>query len=476
MGLPHRFRSVIYCVLSGWICSTSILLGADPKWESLLTTVDTAQQAVAGEWQKSGDSLSVTAAQGARFLFPASPKGEYDLRASFTRKTGQHSVGLIVTHGGHQVVFEVDAWGRNLAGFQNINGKSIQENASRRENVRLENGKKYALSVEVRKDHLRGLLDGKEIARIQTDGSELSIPDVWRMPADTQLGLVAWECDTTFHSVEVRSVSGEPLVAAKSSTTSKAAVKKTAEKTATKSPMPTTEKTSPATKAASNGKRVLIVIANHHFFYREYGEPRQELERAGFQVTVAAGRKAPCRPHEGSGQGADGGTVQPDLALSDVKVDDYDAVLFSGGWGASMYQFAFTGRYNDPNYNGDRAIKTEANRIINEFLAQDKYTCALCNAVSVLAWARVNGRSPLAGKRVCAPTRQAPPGVYNGRPGQPSCRWHPEANGARLSPAGSIGQPGSAADDVVVDGRIITGEDDISAREMGRRIVEVLSK
>lgn len=477
MATPRR---LVCGFIFGCVMSAAPILAAEPKWESLLSNVDTAKQTVAGKWQKTGDSLSVTAAQGARLWIPASPRGEYDLRTSFTRKTGQHSVGLIVAHGGHRVVFEVDAWGRHLAGFQNIKGKSIQENASRRENVRLDNGKKYLLTVEVRNDYLRGLLDGKEIARIQTDGSDLSIPDVWVMPDDAQLGLVAWESDTTFHSIEVRSVSGEAIAVASTSTPAKGAVKKTTEKAATRAPMPaaanTASKAAPATKTAPNGKRVLIVIANHHFFYREYGEPRQEFERAGFQVTVAAGRKAPCRPHEGSGQGADGGIVQPDLALSDVKVDDYDAVLFSGGWGASMYQFAFTGRYNDSNYNGDRAIKTEANRIINEFLAQDKYTCALCNAVSVLAWARVNGKSPLAGKRVCAPPRQAPPGIYNGRPGQPSCRWHPETNGARLSPAGSIGQPGSAADDVVVDGRIITGEDDISAREMGRRIIEVLSK
>lgn len=473
MATPRR---VVCGFIFGCVMSAVPILAAEPKWESLLSKVDASKQAVAGEWQKTDDSLSVTAAQGARLWFPASPKGEYDLRTSFTRKTGQHSVGLIVTHGGNRVVFEVDAWGRHLAGFQNINGKSIQENASRRENMRLDNGKKYSLTVEVRKNYLRGLLDGKEIARIQTDGRDLSIPDVWAMPDDAQLGLVAWECDTTFHSVEVRSLSGEGIAVASASPPTKTTVKKATEKAATKTPMPASEKTSPATKTATSGKRVLIVIANHHFFYREYGDPRQELERAGIKVTVAAGRKAPCRPHEGSGQGADGGIVQPDLALSDVNVDDYDAVLFSGGWGASMYQFAFTGRYNDSNYNGDRAIKTEANRIINEFLAQDKYTCALCNAVSVLAWARMNGKSPLAGKRVCAPTRQAPPGVYNGRPGQPSCRWHPETNGARLSPAGSIGQPGSAVDDVVVDGRIITGEDDISAREMGRRIVEVLSK
>jgi putative intracellular protease/amidase len=221
---------------------------------------------------------------------------------------------------------------------------------------------------------------------------------------------------------------------------------------------------------------VLIVIANHHFFYREYGDPRQELERAGFRVVVAAGRKAACRPHQGSGEGADGGVVQADLALSDVKVDDYEAVLFSGGWGASAYQFAFPGRYNDTAYNGERAVKAEANRVINDFLAKDKYVCALCNGVSVLAWARVDGKSPLAGKRVCAPSRQAPAGVYDGRPGQPSCRWHPEKNGATLSPAGSIGRPNTAEDDVLVDGRIITGEDDPSAREMGRRIVSVLTK
>jgi putative intracellular protease/amidase len=114
--------------------------------------------------------------------------------------------------------------------------------------------------------------------------------------------------------------------------------------------------------------------------------------------------------------------------------------------------------------------------LIGDFIAQDKYVCALCNGVTVLAWARVNGESPLKGKRVCAPTRQAAAGIYNGRPAQPSCRWHPEANGAILSPAGSIGRPGTAEDDVLVDGRIVTGEDDISAREMGRRIVQLLSQ
>lgn len=166
----------------------------------------------------------------------------------------------------------------------------------------------------------------------------------------------------------------------------------------------------------------------------------------------------------------------PDIALKDVKAEDYDAILFSGGWGASMYQYAFKGSYDKASYNGDASTKAVVNRLISDFVKQDKYVCALCNAVSVLAWARIDGKSPLAGKRVCAPTRQAPSGTYNGRKAQPSCRWHPEQNEAIMSPPGAVGNPNTNLDDVIVDGKIITGEDDPSAREMGRRIADVLLK
>ncbi|MBC8117165.1 MAG: DJ-1/PfpI family protein [Candidatus Saccharimonas sp.] len=463
-------------LLIAWASLFGLAVAAEPKWQPLLAEIDPAKNGVAGEWSKSGGALTVKAAQGARLSLPVAPTGEYDVRINFTRRSGRDSVGLIVVHGGRQVTFEVDGWGTHLAGFQNIGGKSFRENATRRENMSLDNGRRYTLTVEVRKDRIRGLLDDKAIAVVQSDGSDLSLSDLWVMPDKRQLGIVAWNCDTEFHSIEVRSTSGEPIVIARNSTP--AQPNAPTRPATTPAPTPPVSPANPARTTTSNaqGKRVLIVIANYHFFYREYGDPKQELERAGIQVTVAAGRKGLCRPHGGSGQGPDGGNVQADIALSDVKATDYDALLFSGGWGSSAYQFAFNGRYNEAAYNGERAVKTEANRVINEFVSQDKYVCALCNGVSVLAWARVNGKSPLAGKRVCAPVREAAAGLYNGRPAQPSCRWHPEQNGAILSPAGSIGQPGTAADDVLVDGKIITGEDDPSAREMGRRIVEVLSK
>ena len=460
MAGDHR----LHCgrMLIGLI-ATLALIGSDcladePQWESLMPQIDTAEHAVVGEWKKSDTSLSVAGQEGARLVLPASPSEEYDLRASFTRQTGVHSVGLVFLQHGHQAVFEVDAWGQHLGGFQNVDGRSIRDNVTRRENITLTNGRRYTITVQVRKGSVRGLLDDKEVCLHNTDGSDLSMHEVWSLPEPDQMGLVTWAGDTVFHTVEIRHLSGQPAKIAKADS----------------------PKSSPAMKSkqAERGndkqRRVVIVIANEDFFYREYADPRQELERAGIRVTVAAGRKATCRPHQGSGEGPGGGAVEPDLALKDVKPDDFDAILFSGGWGASSYQFAFPGRYDKPSYNGNKTIRSEANRIINEFVQQDKYVCALCNGVSVLAWARVDGKSPLEGKRVCAPVREAAAGIYNGRPAQPSCRWHPESNGAIVSPSGSIGRPGDVADDVLIDGKIITGEDDPSAREMGRKIVEVL--
>jgi putative intracellular protease/amidase len=219
---------------------------------------------------------------------------------------------------------------------------------------------------------------------------------------------------------------------------------------------------------------VLIVIANQDFFYREYHDPREELERAGIKVEVAAGRKEACRPHGNSGQQGNG-EVMPDLALSDVDASKYDAIMFSGGWGSSMYQYAFQGSYQNRAYNGDRQTKATVNRLLNQFVAQDKYIGALCHGVSVLAWARVDGKSLLAGRRSVGSPRQSPPGTYNGQRGQPLSRWNVEVNGARLTPLRSIGNPRTSADDVLVDGKLITGEDDNSARLFGQTLARLLT-
>ena len=459
----------------------AFVLSAEPEWQSLLPVIDLKQDVVVGDWKKTDRELTVAAAAGARISLPVAPQGEYDFRVSFTRNTGAHSVALIFVHGGKQASFEIDAWGSHLGGIQNIGGQDLRRNATRKQQQQLTNRKKSTMLVEVRRDQIRALLDGELIATHKTTGSDLSLVDVWRMPKTKQLGIGVWQSAATIHSIEIRSHGEEPFALARTAPSRPVAANTPRPTTPTSpttppSTRPTTNPSTPTTKStgSARGKRVLMIIANQDFFYREYADPRAELERAGVRVTVAAGRKAPCRPHANSGQGRASGVVQPDLAVADVLSDDYDAVLFSGGWGASAYQFAFPGSYSTRAYNGNRNTKAQINRIINDFTKQDKYVCALCNGVSILAWARVDGKSPLRGKRVCSPVRQAAAGIYNGRRAQPSCRWHPEANGAILSPPGAVGNPRTNRDDVIVDGKIITGEDDPSAREMGRRLAEVL--
>ncbi|HZI75742.1 MAG TPA: hypothetical protein VFD73_17310, partial [Gemmatimonadales bacterium] len=87
---------------------------------------------------------------------------------------------------------------------------------------------------------------------------------------------------------------------------------------------------------------VLLVIANQDFFYREYSETRRSLEASGLAVQVAAPTTLRCTPAPGTGQpaGGDGG-VTPNLTVARARASDYSAIVFVGGWGSSMYQYAF---------------------------------------------------------------------------------------------------------------------------------------
>ncbi len=280
------------------------------------------------------------------------------------------------------------------------------------------------------------------------------------------MGLTAYSNKTEFSSIQVRSVKGSMITNSGRS----------------KTPSTTTGNNSPGTRnpkpssSKSKQQTVLIVIANQDFFYREYADPRAELEKAGFKVEVAAASKSTCRPHNNSGQPQGRGSVKPDITIAKADPSKYAALVFSGGWGSSMYQYAFKGRYTNRSYNSTQQTKDAANKLINAFVKQDKYVGGICHGVSVLAWSRVNNQSLLKGKNITAPTRPGPAMIYNGRRQQMPSRWDSEINGAKLARAGSIGNPQSSADDVVVDGKIMTAEDDKSAREFGKILARLLSQ
>lgn len=169
------------------------------------------------------------------------------------------------------------------------------------------------------------------------------------------------------------------------------------------------------------GEKVLMVIAPENFRDEELLHTREELEHAGAKVTLASTKTA--------AKGLLGARVTPDIKLEQVSIDNYDAIVFVGGPGASVY------------FNDKRALS-----MASEAFGKGKKTCAICIAPTILANAGV-----LKGKRAT---------VWDG-----DYVRKIEGKGASYT-----GKP------VEVDGNIITANGPGAAREFGRTIAKELAR
>lgn len=171
-----------------------------------------------------------------------------------------------------------------------------------------------------------------------------------------------------------------------------------------------------------SGKRVLMVIAPENFRDEELLHTKEELERAGAETTIASTKTGVIK-------GLLGATVTPDFKLDQVNVDDYDAIVFVGGPGSSVY------------FNDKQALS-----IATQMFSKGKKTCAICIAPVILANAGM-----LKGKRAT---------VWDG-----DYVRKVESKGATYT-----GKP------VEVDGNIITANGPAAAREFGRTIAKELER
>lgn len=167
------------------------------------------------------------------------------------------------------------------------------------------------------------------------------------------------------------------------------------------------------------GKKVLMVIAPKDFRDEEYQKPRIVLENAGAQITVVSkGVKIAT--------GTLGATVNIDKDLSEVNVADYDAIIFVGGVGASIY-------FNDQT----------AFSLAQQAVQQGKVVGAICIAPSILANA----------------------GILQGK--NATC-FSSEAGNLQVKGANYTGQS------VTIDGNIVTANGPGAAEEFGKKITELL--
>ena len=164
---------------------------------------------------------------------------------------------------------------------------------------------------------------------------------------------------------------------------------------------------------------VLMIVAQNGFRDEEYFKPKASLESAGYQVVTGSVKT-------GTALGKLGGTAKVDVAISEVKADDYAGVVFVGGPGAADY-------FTD---------KTALN-LAREAYRKGKVVGAICIAPGILARAGI-----LKGKKATV--------------------FPSETETLKQEGANYLGLP------VVVDGKIVTANGPDAAEEFGKELIKSL--
>ncbi len=167
------------------------------------------------------------------------------------------------------------------------------------------------------------------------------------------------------------------------------------------------------------GKKVVMIIASKNFRDEEYLEPKRILSSAGATVITASSSLSEA-------VGMLGAKVKPDILVSAINPEDYDAIVFVGGSGSNEY-------WENPT----------AHTIARKALEKNKIVSAICIAPVTLANAGL-----LSGKNVTA---------------FPSVKAQISNKGAKYT-----GSP------VEHDGKIITGSGPEAAIQFGEAIKKAL--
>lgn len=174
------------------------------------------------------------------------------------------------------------------------------------------------------------------------------------------------------------------------------------------------------------GKKIAIIIAFRDFRDEEYFIPKQNLEIAGAKIATVS-------TSLGKAIGKLGGEARIDLTLDELKVGNFNAVLFVGGPGAAKY-------IDNP----------QAHQIAREVADSGMILGAICIAPAILAKAGV-----LSGKQATVWSNVMDKSAVKILKGE----------GVKYQ-----------AEPVVVDGNIVTADGPQSARKFADVIIERLTK
>ena len=176
----------------------------------------------------------------------------------------------------------------------------------------------------------------------------------------------------------------------------------------------------PGNADALKNKKIVMIIAKHMFQETEFQVPKDIFDGQSAQITIASSTLSEAISDSGRLR------IKPDILVEDIRVNDFDAIVFIGGFGCSEYI---------DNY--------QAHQVARQAMAQNKILAAICKAPEILANAGL-----LKGKKATA-----------------------------FSPAEIKAKGAIVTDNAVVrDGNIITGNGPGAAQEFGETIVAALSE
>lgn len=112
-------------------------------------------------------------------------------------------------------------------------------------------------------------------------------------------------------------------------------------------------------------KRILFVVPFNDFRDEEYFVIKDFLKSAGFLIKTVSNQT-------GKAKGRDGGEVLINTKISEIKIDDYNVLVFIGGPGC------LENLDNEESYN-----------LIRNFYKKNKLICAICISPVILANAGV---------------------------------------------------------------------------------------
>ena len=170
-----------------------------------------------------------------------------------------------------------------------------------------------------------------------------------------------------------------------------------------------------------SGKKIVMIIASQNFRDEELLQPKNILTEKGAEVKVASASLETAK-------GMLGAEVKPDLLVSEIKPEDWDAIILIGGTGASQY-------WDDSSIHS----------MLNEAVKQNKIVGAICIAPVTLANAGI-----LSGKKATV--------------------FSSETQKLRDKGAKCTGK------DVERDGKIITASGPPAAKEFGNAIAQALKE